>query len=49
MFTDTKVFSAYAVEDLVQDERGSPRGDGPLIVAWFKDPAGNILEVLQER
>jgi hypothetical protein len=32
-----------------QDERGISRGAGPLIGAWFKDPAGNILEVLQER
>jgi catechol 2,3-dioxygenase-like lactoylglutathione lyase family enzyme len=33
-----------------QDERGITRGsDFPFIAAWFKDPAGNILEVLQER
>jgi len=31
-----------------QDERGINRGGGPFI-AWFKDPAGNILSVLQER
>jgi len=30
-----------------QDERGIARGPGPAI-AWFKDPAGNILSVLQE-
>jgi predicted enzyme related to lactoylglutathione lyase len=29
-----------------QDERGIARGPGPTI-AWFKDPAGNILAVLQ--
>ncbi|HUY59848.1 MAG TPA: VOC family protein [Solirubrobacteraceae bacterium] len=29
-----------------QDPRGIARGDGPLI-AWFKDPAGNILSVLE--
>jgi catechol 2,3-dioxygenase-like lactoylglutathione lyase family enzyme len=29
-----------------QDERGVSRGWGPSI-AWFKDPAGNILAVLQ--
>jgi len=28
-------------------EDGIFRGEGPLI-AWFKDPAGNILSVLQE-
>jgi catechol 2,3-dioxygenase-like lactoylglutathione lyase family enzyme len=29
-----------------QDEKGVFRGGGPLI-AWFKDPAGNILSVIQ--
>jgi catechol 2,3-dioxygenase-like lactoylglutathione lyase family enzyme len=29
------------------DERGIYRGIGPLI-AWFRDPAGNIISVLQE-
>jgi predicted enzyme related to lactoylglutathione lyase len=28
------------------DEKGIQRGNGPAI-AWFKDPAGNILSVLQ--
>jgi catechol 2,3-dioxygenase-like lactoylglutathione lyase family enzyme len=31
-----------------QDARGINRGGGPYI-AWFKDPAGNILAVLQDR
>lgn len=31
-----------------QDERGIFRGQGPYI-AWFEDPAGNILSVLQQR
>jgi catechol 2,3-dioxygenase-like lactoylglutathione lyase family enzyme len=30
-----------------QDEKGISRGPGPTI-AWFKDPAGNILSVLAE-
>jgi catechol 2,3-dioxygenase-like lactoylglutathione lyase family enzyme len=30
-----------------QDEKGVNRGPGPAI-AWFKDPAGNILSVLQQ-
>jgi catechol 2,3-dioxygenase-like lactoylglutathione lyase family enzyme len=30
-----------------QDEKGIARGQGPSI-AWFKDPAGNILSVLQQ-
>jgi len=35
-------------EGFDQDERGMMRGNGPDI-AWFKDPAGNILSVLKER
>ncbi|MEA2288303.1 MAG: hypothetical protein QOD55_300 [Solirubrobacteraceae bacterium] len=31
-----------------QDEKGVFRGGGPYI-AWFTDPAGNVLSVLQER
>jgi catechol 2,3-dioxygenase-like lactoylglutathione lyase family enzyme len=34
-------------EGLAQDDKGISRGDGPDI-AWFTDPAGNILAVLQE-
>jgi catechol 2,3-dioxygenase-like lactoylglutathione lyase family enzyme len=30
-----------------QDEKGIARGPGPDI-AWFKDPAGNILSVLKQ-
>ncbi len=30
-----------------QDEKGIARGPGPQ-VAWFKDPAGNILSVLEQ-
>jgi catechol 2,3-dioxygenase-like lactoylglutathione lyase family enzyme len=35
-------------EGLDQDERGIARDAGPFI-AWFKDPAGNVLSVLQQR
>ena len=31
-----------------QDEKGISREQGPYI-AWFKDPAGNVLSVLQEQ
>jgi catechol 2,3-dioxygenase-like lactoylglutathione lyase family enzyme len=31
-----------------QDSRGIARAEGPDI-AWFKDPSGNVLSVLQER
>ncbi len=33
-------------EGFDQDERGIARAGGPLI-AWFRDPAGNILSVLK--
>jgi len=36
----------YDVQDIKTDDRGIFRGPGPQI-AWFKDPAGNILSVLQ--
>jgi catechol 2,3-dioxygenase-like lactoylglutathione lyase family enzyme len=35
-------------DGMPQDERGIMREGGPYI-AWFRDPAGNILSVLQER
>jgi len=33
--------------ELQTDKKGIFRGDGPTI-AWFTDPAGNILSVVQE-
>jgi catechol 2,3-dioxygenase-like lactoylglutathione lyase family enzyme len=33
-------------EEFGQDERGIMRGNGPAI-AWFKDPVGNILSVIE--
>ncbi|HEX6981689.1 MAG TPA: VOC family protein [Balneolaceae bacterium] len=38
-------FETY--EGFSQDEKGIVRGGNPL-VAWFKDPAGNILSVVEE-
>jgi catechol 2,3-dioxygenase-like lactoylglutathione lyase family enzyme len=35
-------------EHIAQDEKGIFREEGPYI-AWFKDPAENVLAVLQER
>ncbi len=35
-------------DGMPQDERGIMREGGPYI-AWFTDPAGNVLSVLQER
>ncbi len=40
-------FEIYKEGELKTDEKGIFRGDGPTI-AWFKDPAGNFLSVLEE-
>jgi catechol 2,3-dioxygenase-like lactoylglutathione lyase family enzyme len=34
-------------EGFEQDEKGILRGEGPLI-AWFRDPAGNILSIVAQ-
>jgi catechol 2,3-dioxygenase-like lactoylglutathione lyase family enzyme len=39
-------FERYEGTPAETDEKGIFRGGGPLI-AWFKDPAGNIMSVLQ--
>jgi catechol 2,3-dioxygenase-like lactoylglutathione lyase family enzyme len=39
-------FERYEGTEIETDEKGIFRGEGPLI-AWFKDPAGNVLSVLQ--
>jgi predicted enzyme related to lactoylglutathione lyase len=31
-----------------QDEKGIARSGGGPAIAWFKDPAGNVLSVLQD-
>jgi catechol 2,3-dioxygenase-like lactoylglutathione lyase family enzyme len=41
-------FERYDAMAADTDDRGIFRGGGPHI-AWFKDPAGNILSVLQDR
>jgi len=41
-------FEHYNEGDLKTDAKGISQGSGPTI-AWFKDPAGNILSVVQER
>lgn len=38
-------FEHYDYPDFKTDEKGIMRGNGPDI-AWFRDPAGNILSVL---
>ena len=39
-------FEVYNEPNLKTDARGISRGNGPTI-AWFKDPAGNILSVVE--
>jgi predicted enzyme related to lactoylglutathione lyase len=39
----------YNLPDIKTDERGIARGPHGPAIAWFKDPAGNILSVLQEK
>jgi catechol 2,3-dioxygenase-like lactoylglutathione lyase family enzyme len=41
-------FERYEEPELKTDENGIFRGGGPLI-AWFKDPAGNILSVIEQK
>lgn len=40
-------FEIYDEADLKTDGKGVFRGGGPVI-AWFRDPAGNILSVLED-
>jgi predicted enzyme related to lactoylglutathione lyase len=40
-------FEQYDLGKMKTDKKGIVRGYGPTI-AWFKDPAGNILSVLDE-
>jgi catechol 2,3-dioxygenase-like lactoylglutathione lyase family enzyme len=37
----------YDLPEIKTDERGIFRGPGPVI-AWFKDPSGNILSIVEE-
>ncbi len=39
-------FEIYDLPDTKTDKKGIMRGNGPTI-AWFKDPAGNILSVIE--
>lgn len=38
----------YDLDQLKTDEMGIVRSGGPLI-AWFKDPSGNIIGIIQNR
>ncbi|HEY0761401.1 MAG TPA: VOC family protein [Pyrinomonadaceae bacterium] len=39
----------YDLPDLKTDARGIARGPKGPIIAWFKDPSGNILSGLEDR
>ena len=39
----------YNLPDMKTDERGIARGPKGPTIAWFKDPAGNILSVVQPK
>ncbi len=39
-------FERYEGTEIETDDKGIFRGEGPLI-AWFKDPAGNVLSVIE--
>jgi len=39
----------YNLPDIKTDDRGIARGPHGPTIAWFKDPAGNILSVLEEK
>ena len=39
----------YNLPDIKTDERGIARGRKGPTIAWFKDPAGNILSVVQPK
>lgn len=41
-------FEVYKEGDIATDDKGVHRTGGPKI-AWFKDPAGNYLSVLESR
>jgi predicted enzyme related to lactoylglutathione lyase len=40
-------FEIYNYADLKTDEKGISRGGGGPNIAWFKDPAGNIIAVME--
>jgi hypothetical protein len=41
------LFEQYTGE-IETDEKGISRGNGGPDIAWFKDPAGNILSIIEE-
>jgi catechol 2,3-dioxygenase-like lactoylglutathione lyase family enzyme len=42
-------FEVYDQEEMRTDERGIHRGDEGPYIAWFRDPAGNYMSVMQDK
>jgi catechol 2,3-dioxygenase-like lactoylglutathione lyase family enzyme len=42
-------FEIYNEPNLKTDEKGILRGGDSPTIAWFKDPAGNILSVIEDK
>lgn len=42
-------FEIYNYPQLKTDAKGISRDNGGPLIAWFKDPAGNILSVVQDK
>ena len=40
-------FERYDLPNLKTDEKGIARGGGGPTIAWFKDPAGNVISILE--
>ena len=41
-------FEIYDLPGIKTDSKGIAKGEGMPTIAWFKDPAGNILSVIEE-
>ena len=41
-------FEIYDTPDIKTDSKGIAKEEGMPTIAWFKDPAGNILSILEE-
>ncbi|HVR64602.1 MAG TPA: VOC family protein [Polyangia bacterium] len=42
-------FEQYNLPEFKTDAKGIARGNGGPTIAWFKDPAGNIISVIENR
>lgn len=47
LFARGIVFEQYA-GDIATDVKGISRNNGGPTIAWFKDPSGNILSIIEE-